>query len=101
MGPDYVQAVTYLGCERALGNVRGLHAVGESSTICALRQARTDPELCSTVRNSRLPSPLVISRTRTRSAVSKSLREEQELSLCEPDPRASRSGLIPTCKPTG
>jgi hypothetical protein len=39
-----------------------------SSTIWARRQVTTDPELRRTIRSSRLPSWLVISRTRTRSA---------------------------------
>lgn len=41
----------------------------DSSTICARRQVTTDPESRRTVRNSRLPSSLVISRTRTHSAI--------------------------------
>src|SRR4030095_12925963 len=40
----------------------------DSSTICARRQVTTDPELRRTIRSSRLPSSLVMSRTRTRSA---------------------------------
>jgi hypothetical protein len=40
----------------------------ESNTICARRHVTTDPEDRRTIRNSRFPSSLVISRTRTRSA---------------------------------
>jgi hypothetical protein len=39
-----------------------------SSTICARRQVTTDPVDRRTMRSSRLPSWLLISRTRTRSA---------------------------------
>jgi hypothetical protein len=45
----------------------------DSSTICARRQVTTDPELRGTIRSSRLPSSLVMSRTRTRSATPASL----------------------------
>jgi hypothetical protein len=37
----------------------------ESSTICARRHVTTDPDVRRTIRNSRLPSSLVISRNRT------------------------------------
>jgi hypothetical protein len=40
----------------------------DSSTIWARRQVTTDPELRRTIRSSRLPSSLLICRTRTRSA---------------------------------
>jgi hypothetical protein len=44
----------------------------DSSTICARRQVTTDPLERRTMRSSRLPSSLLISRTCTRSATSSS-----------------------------
>ena len=36
-----------------------------SNTICARRHVTTDPDVRRTIRSSRLPSPFVISRSRT------------------------------------
>src|SRR5918994_11214 len=44
----------------------------DSSTICARRHVTTDPELRRTMRSSRWPSSLLISRTRTLSAIPRS-----------------------------
>jgi hypothetical protein len=41
----------------------------ESSTICARRHVTTDPEERRTIRSSRLPSSLVISRNSTLAAI--------------------------------
>jgi hypothetical protein len=41
----------------------------DSSTICARRHVTTDPELRRTMRSSRWPSSLLISRTRTLTAI--------------------------------
>ena len=47
----------------------GLIRWAESSTICARRQVTTEPESRRTIRSSRLPSSLVISRSSTLAAI--------------------------------
>ena len=47
----------------------GVIRCAESSTICARRQVTTDPESRRTIRSSRLPSSLVISRNCTLAAI--------------------------------
>jgi hypothetical protein len=54
--------------EGHLGDHRDVHRLGAEQHHLARRQVTTDPELRRTIRSSRLPSSLVMSRTRTRSA---------------------------------
>jgi hypothetical protein len=49
--------------EELSGDLGHIHSLALSSTICARRQVTTDPELRRTMRSSRLPSSLVMSRT--------------------------------------
>jgi hypothetical protein len=50
----------------------------ESNTICARRQVTTDPVLRRTMRSSRSPSSLLISRTCTEWTISHRLRGSQD-----------------------
>src|SRR5829696_8248145 len=71
----------------------------DSSTICARRQVTTDPLDRRTIRSSRLPSSLLISRTRTRSAIAapgedRNQRHETEIN------KPPAAGTHPACHQT-